>query len=255
MKRPEDIERWAHEIAMFAKKVEEFTGVKLTVENLKKSIHIVNEKRKALGRVYNARKNKTLPISGRDSLLMMQISFFDDPERCATMCNKLADELEDRIKNGVSVFEKGAKRILITGTPMAIPNWKLHHIVESLGAAVVCEEMCTGTRYFENEVKENCSSLEEAYLELAKRYMKNNCACFTPNEGRIDDIKRLAREYKADGVIDVNLKFCTIYDTEGYFVEKELKSVGIKCLGIETDYDDGDSEQLKTRIEAFLEML
>ena len=52
MKRPEDIDRWAHEIALFAKKVEEFTGVKLTVENLKKSIHIINEKRKAMARVY-----------------------------------------------------------------------------------------------------------------------------------------------------------------------------------------------------------
>ena len=255
MKRPEDIVKWAHEISLFAKKVEEFTGNKLTLEKLNEAIKIVNNKRKALKRVYEARKALDVPISGKDALLMIQIAFFDDPVRCAEMCNKLADELEQRIKDGVSVFEKGAKRILITGTPMAIPNWKLHHIIESLGAAVVCEEMCTGTRYFENEVKENCGSLEEAYLELAKRYMKNNCACFTPNEGRIDDIKRLAKEYKADGVIDVNLKFCTIYDTEGFFVEKELKDAGIKCLGIETDYDDGDSEQLKTRIEAFLEML
>lgn len=255
MKRQEDILKWSNEISLFAKKVEEFTGNKLTLEKLNEAIKIVNNKRRALKRVYEARKNMNVPISGKDALLVMQIAFFDDPIRCSEMCNKLADELEQRIKDGVSVFKKGAKRILITGTPMAIPNWKLHHIIESLGAAVVCEEMCTGTRYFENEVKENCSSLEEAFMEIAKRYMKNNCACFTPNEGRIDDIKKLAKEYNVDGVIDANLKFCTIYDTEGYFVEKALKEDNIKCLGIETDYDDGDSEQLKTRIEAFLEML
>ena len=72
---------------------------------------------------------------------------------------------------------------------------------------------------------------------------------------RIDDILRLAREYRADGVIDVNLKFCNIYDTEGYFVERALEDAGVPVLGVETDYTDQDAEQLKTRIGAFLEML
>ena len=58
-----------------------------------------------------------------------------------------------------------------------------------------------------------------------------------------------------NGVIDVNLKFCNIYDTEGYFVERALKDAGIPVLGVETDYTDQDAEQLKTRIGAFLEML
>jgi benzoyl-CoA reductase/2-hydroxyglutaryl-CoA dehydratase subunit BcrC/BadD/HgdB len=155
----------------------------------------------------------------------------------------------------VSVFPEGTKRILLTGTPLAIPNWKLHHIIETSGAAVVCEEMCTGTRYFENLVDEEQTTLEGQYKALAERYMKNNCACFTPNEGRIDDIIRLAKEYKVDGVIDVNLKFCSIYDTEGFFVERALKEAGIPVLGIETDYTDSDAEQLKTRVEAFIEML
>ena len=64
--------------------------------------------------------------------------------------------------------------------------------------------------------------------------MKNNCACFTPNEGRIDDIVRLAREYHVDGVIDANLKFCTLYDTEKSAVAKALEAEGIPCLGLET---------------------
>ena len=255
MKRPEDIKKWADEIGKFAKRVEEFTGVKLTLENLKKAIHIINERRKAMQRVYDARKNECLPISGRDTLLMTQISFFDDPERCATMCNKLADELEERVKNGVSVVEKGTKRILLTGTPLAIPNWKLHNIIETSGAAVVCEEMCTGTRYFENLVNENINSLEEGYMALSERYMKNNCACFTPNKGRIDDILRMVKEYKADGVIDCNLKFCCLYDTEKFFISRALKEKGIPVLSLETDYEDADAEQLRTRISAFVEML
>ena len=255
MKRPEDIERWAHEISLFAKRVEEFTGNKLTLDNLKKAIHIINERRKAMKRVYDARKSECLPISGRDTLLMTQIAFFDDPERCATMCNKLADELEDRIKNNVSIVEKGTKRILVTGTPLAVPNWKLHNIIETSGAAVVCEEMCTGTRYFENLVDENINSIEDGFKALANRYMKTNCACFTPNTARIDDIIRMVKEYKVDGVIDCNLKFCCLYDTEKFFVARALKEHNIPVLSIETDYTDTDSEQLRTRIGAFVEML
>ena len=115
--------------------------------------------------------------------------------------------------------------------------------------------MCTGTRYFEHEVAENLPTLDAQYMALAQRYMKNNCACFTPNSGRIDDILRLCKEYNVDGVIDVNLKFCSTYDIEGYTVEKALKEAGIPVLGIETDYTDADAEQLRTRVEAFIEML
>lgn len=255
MKRPEDIERWAGEIKKFAKVVEDLTGNQITIETLNAAIKTVNEKRKAMARVYDARKAEKLPISGKDALLMSQIAFFDDPARCAQMCNKLADELEQRIEDGVTVFPAGTKRIMLTGTPLAIPNWKLHHIVETSGAAVVCEEMCTGTRYFENLVEEDCKTLDEAYMALAQRYMKTNCACFTPNTGRIDDLLRLAKEYKVDGVIDVNLKFCCLYDTEGYHVERAMKAAGIPVLGIETDYTDTDAEQLKTRVQAFVEML
>ena len=255
MKRPKDMEKWADEIKEFVKVVEDFTGNKITAESLKAAIHTVNEKRKGLARVYDARKAENIPISGRDALLVSQIAFFDDPTRCAMMTNKLADELEERIKNGVSVFPAGTKRIMLTGTPMAIPNWKLHQIIETSGAAVVCEETCTGTRYFENLVDESKDNLDDMIKAIADRYMGIHCACFTPNTERVDDIIRLAKEYKVDGVIDVNLKFCTLYDVEGYTVEKALKEAGIPVLGIETDYADSDAEQLKTRIQAFIELL
>lgn len=255
MKREKDIIKWKDEIAEFAKKVEEFTGNSITPEKLGEAIRIINNKRKAMARVYNARKSECLPISGRDVLLMTQISFFDDPVRCAEMCNRLADELEQRIKDGVSVVPEGTKRILVTGTPMAVPNWKLHNIIETSGAAVVCEEMCTGTRYFENLVDETKTTLDDQFMALSERYMKTNCACFTPNHGRIDDLLRMVKEYKVDGVIDCSLKFCCLYDTEKYSVARALKEAGVPVLGLETDYTDTDAEQLRTRIGAFIEML
>lgn len=254
-KRPRDITAWADEIRAFMAKVEEVTGNKITAESLAASIKLINDKRRALQRLYDFRKLPNPPISGKDCLLISQIAFYDDPARFAQMTNKLCDELDQRVKDGIGVYSPDAKRILFSGTPMAVPNWKMHHIVESEGAAVVGEETCTGIRYFNNLVDESQTTLDGMIDALAARYMDINCACFTPNSARIDDIKRYVREYHADGVIDINLKFCTLYDIEGYLVENALKEAGIPVLGLETDYNDEDAGQLRTRVGAFLEIL
>ena len=255
MKREKDIKAWAEEIKDFKKVVEEVTGNEVTAESLGESIKLINDKRRALKRLYELRKNEKLPISGKDVLLISQIAFYDDPTRFTQMTNKLCDELEKRVEEGFSVFPEGTKRILLTGTPLAIPNWKIHNIIETSGGAVVCEEMCTGARYFENLVDETQTDLDGQIDALANRYMGINCACFTPNRARIDDIIRYAKEYNVDGVIDVNLKFCSTYDVEGFLVERELKKAGIPVLGIETDYTDSDAQQMRTRVSAFIEML
>ena len=117
----------------FKNVVEEFTGNVVTAEKLAESIKLINNKRKALERLYNLRKNENLPISGCDVLLISQIAFYDDPARFTQMTNKLCDELDQRVKDGVSVVPAGTKRIMLTGTPLAIPNWKLHNIVETSG--------------------------------------------------------------------------------------------------------------------------
>ena len=256
MKRDVDVARFAQEIALFAKNVEEVTGNELTAEKLAEAIDIINNRRKALARVYETRKDPdTIPVSGTDALLMMQIAFFDDPVRCAEMANKLADELEQRLVDKVSVFPAGTKRILLTGTPLAIPNWKLHHIIETSGAAIVCEENCTGTKFFTNLVDDSATTLEDQFQALAERYMKINCACFTPNEARIQEVIQLAKDYHVDGVINQNLKFCTTFKVEAPALEDALEEAGIPVLNIETDYTDNDAEQLRTRIGAFVEML
>jgi benzoyl-CoA reductase/2-hydroxyglutaryl-CoA dehydratase subunit BcrC/BadD/HgdB len=255
MKRAKDITAFKEEIMEFIKVVEDFTGNKVTPEALGESIKLINNKRKALQRLYATRKASPVPISGKDALLVTQIAFYDDPTRCAQMTNQLAAELEERVSRQEGVFPADALRILVTGTPLAIPNWKLHHIIESAGATVVVEELCTGTRYFENLVDENAATLEGQVQALAERYMKTNCACFTPNAGRIDDIIRLVDEYKVDGVIDVNLQFCNLYSTESYLVKQSLSAREIPVLHIETDYSEQDTEQLRTRVEAFLEVL
>ena len=246
---------WQGEVAGLKDVIEELTGNRITAANLAQATKRVNARRRALQRLYNLRKKRPVPISGKDALLVSQVSFYDDVDRDTKQINALCDELDKRVAAAEGVFPSDAPRILISGSPMAIPNWKLHHLIESAGAAVVCEESCIGTRNFSDLVPENGGGLDEQLTAIAERYMKINCACFTPNEGRIEDIIRLAREYEADGVVHYNLQFCHTYANEAVQVEKALEKEGIPLLRIETDYSDEDTGQLRTRIDAFLEVI
>jgi benzoyl-CoA reductase/2-hydroxyglutaryl-CoA dehydratase subunit BcrC/BadD/HgdB len=252
---PQSRDHYLAELKVLIKKLEELTGKKLNAENLKAAMEKIQKKRDMMERVYNTRKVDPPPISGKDALLMSQVAFYDDPDREIQMVAKLADELEQRIKDGVGVVPKGTKRILISGTPMAIPNWKMHHVIETSGAVVVCEETCTGTRYFENKLKLTGSTIDEMLDALVDRYLGINCACFSPNTSRLEDIKRLVKDYKVDGVVLYTLSFCQPYEIEAVSFEKALKAAGIPVLSITTDYASEDAGQIKTRIEAFLEML
>ncbi len=253
--RPQAKEHYISELKALISKLEELTGNILSVENLKLAMEKIKKKRDQIKRVYNTRKHDPVPISGKDALLVSQVAFYDDPDRQIQMVGQLADELETRVKNKIGAIENGAKRILISGTPMAIPNWKLHHLVETKGAAIVAEETCTGTRYFDSDYEVKGETVEELLEILADRYMGINCACYTPNNGRKDDIMRQVKEYNADGVILYTLSFCQPYDIEAIGLEKALKDQGIPVLSINTDYTSDDEGQLNTRIEAFLEML
>jgi benzoyl-CoA reductase/2-hydroxyglutaryl-CoA dehydratase subunit BcrC/BadD/HgdB len=255
MKRAKDVAFWRSELVDLIAKLEELTGKKVTAESLKVSIKEVNDKRRALQRIAAARAADPAPISGLDSLLAVQVAFYDDVPRFTQMMNTLADELEKRVADGVGVAPKAAPRVLITGTPMALPNWKLHQIVENAGGVVVGEEMCTGSRYYETLVDEDATTLEGMLDDLAAKYLDINCACFTPNNGRIDDVVRMAKDLGADGVIDYSLNFCGCYQVEGGSVERAVREAGFPVLGIDTDYSAEDVGQLSTRVEAFLEMV
>jgi len=243
------------ELKDFAKRIETLTKNKLTYNNLKQATIMVETKRQLLRRIYETRTYDPPPISGKDALLISQITFYDDIKRQIQVLEKLADELDERVKKGEGVVDKGTPRILIAGTPMAIPNWKLHHIIETSGAAVVVEETCTGTRYFTGNIKMDADSMDELLQNIADRYLEINCACFTPNKKRVEDIINLAKKYKVDGIILYTLSFCQIYEIEAMNIQKELKRQQIPAISITTDYSSEDTGQLKTRIEAFIEMI
>jgi benzoyl-CoA reductase/2-hydroxyglutaryl-CoA dehydratase subunit BcrC/BadD/HgdB len=248
-------EFWFKELEAFKTELEKVTGNKITAEKLKSAIELINGKRKALKRLSDLRAASPSPIGGLDGLLINQISFMDDLVRFTAKVNELCEELEQRAKQGNGVAAKDAPRIMISGSPMAVPNWKVHSIVESAGATAVVEESCVGTRYFNDLIEPKGESINDLLWAIDEKYSKIPCACFTPNDRRIDSIKQLAKQFKVDGVIYYTLQNCHDYNVEAVKVERALKAEGLPMLKIETDYTMGDAAQIKTRIEAFLEII
>lgn len=246
---------WSKEVEEFNAHIEEVVGRELSLEELKSGVTIINAKRAALRRLDKLRGNpNNTPISGKDGLLVSQISFVDEPVRFTEALNALCDELDIRAANGVGVFDDESVRLMVLGTPFAAPNWKLHQVVENSGAAIINEESCIGHRYYKDDVElDGVSTKEELTAKMMERYKKIDCACFTPNEERIQKIVSMFKEREADGVIYYTLSFCHTYNVESFLVEKALKSEGIPYLAIESDYSPEDTGQIKTRVEAFVE--
>jgi benzoyl-CoA reductase/2-hydroxyglutaryl-CoA dehydratase subunit BcrC/BadD/HgdB len=243
------------ELQALKTKLEAETGAAITAETLTQATAAIDAKRSALRRLHAIRKAQSVPISGLDALLVTQVSFYDDPVRFTEKVNALCDELEGSIAPAKGVAPASAPRILISGSPMSLPNWKLHQILEGSGAIVVGEESCTGTRYFNNLTPESDGTLAGQLEAIAARQLETHCACFTPNDERIEDIITLARDWAVDGVVHYNLQFCHTFANEAVKVEKALAEEDIPLLRIETDYGDEDTGQLRTRVEAFLEMI
>jgi benzoyl-CoA reductase/2-hydroxyglutaryl-CoA dehydratase subunit BcrC/BadD/HgdB len=243
------------EFARFKEAIEKLTGVTIDVQGLKQGIAIANNKRKAIHRLSKLRKADPVPISGLDALLINQVFFYDDPIRFTDSVYKVCDELEKRINKGKGVSPKGSPRVLLSGCPMAVPNWKLPWIIETSGAAIVGEESCVGERGTRNLTDDSGNTVDELMEAIVDRYFQVDCAIFTPNPDRLNHVKQMYKDYNADGVIHYSLQFCQPYQIESLPVEKKLEDDRIPTLRIESDYSMEDVEQLKTRVEAFIERI
>lgn len=243
------------EYAALGKKLESLSGKKISVDSLKKGIAIVNAKRRAVNRIMALRSADPAPISGLDALLVNQVFFYDDPVRFTDSMNKLADELEERVKKKQGVAPAGTPRVLMSGCPMAVPNWKVPGIVETSGAVIVGEELCTGERGHHLLTDESGKTVDEMIDRITNRYFDIHCAVFTPNPTRRERIGEMCGQYNAHGVIDYTLQYCQPYQIEGGVIAEELKKKGTPMLRIDTDYSMSDTEQIRTRVQAFLEQI
>jgi benzoyl-CoA reductase/2-hydroxyglutaryl-CoA dehydratase subunit BcrC/BadD/HgdB len=243
------------EVLKLKDKLEAVSGRKITAEGLKAAIGRVNAKRGAMHRLYALRAADPAPISGLDALLANQVYFYDDPERFTASVNKICDELEARVAAKQGVARAGAPRILVSGCPMAVPNWKLPTIIEGAGAVIVGEESCVGERGTRALTEVTGATVDSMLEGIVDRYLKIDCAIFSPNPSRLAHIEELAKKTRADGVVHYGLTFCHPYQIEAGPVEQALEQKGIPTLRIDTDYSPEDAGQIRTRVEAFIERI
>jgi benzoyl-CoA reductase/2-hydroxyglutaryl-CoA dehydratase subunit BcrC/BadD/HgdB len=243
------------EFKRFAAHLEELTGKTLTTDALRRGVSTVNAKRAAMHRLSKLRAANPVPISGLDGLLVNQVFFYDDPARFTTSVNAICDELDQRVTRGEGVAPKTTPRIVISGCPMAVPNWKLPTIIEHAGAVIVGEESCVGERGTQHLTTDTGRTVDEFMEAIVDRYFKIDCAVFTPNTTRVEHVVRMAKDLGAQGVIHYGLQFCSPYQIEAGPVERRLEKEGIPTLRIDTDYGQEDVGQLRTRVEAFVERL
>ncbi len=250
-------EIWLSQIKTLKKRLERFCGVKINKERLKAAVELLHKRQEVFRRLYEIRKYKPCPVNERDALLVVQTSFYDDVNRWIQktegLCNQLSNQLVPRQKSGSG---PGKPRLLLTGAPIIWPNYKVLNIVEEAGSVIVADEICSGTQHLYDPVEVDEWTLDGMLEAIANRYLlPSTCPCFTESNDRIDKLLQLAEDFSCEGVIYHSLRLCQLYDIEEALVKQVLKDKGIPMLTLHTDYSGEDIEQLKTRVEAFLEMI
>lgn len=249
---PESFTYWLQELYRIKALLEQRTGIMITEDGLLQQIKIYNRLRSTICEVFELNKGEIPLVFGREIDVITSMAGFE--------CNLdiRTAEMREAI---ISIHERSADpefqqsmrfrpRILLTGCPST--NKKVLNLIEDNGGVIVAMENCGGLKTAGDNVSEAGNPMES----LARRYLDTACACMSPNPRRIDILKNLVNDYRVDGVIELTWEGCHTYNVESYQIEKAVTGL-FECpyLHITTDYSHNDTGQLKTRIEAFLEML
>ena len=234
------------QVAQFKEHLEQHLDTRITDEALLKSISVYNESREALKKLYQLRKLDNPPITGAETMEVLNASQRMAKEQFNQYLCELLDEL------AVSGIEHGSRaRLMVTGSVMNNPEFI--RSIEELGGLVVTDELCTSTRYWSDPVVLDGLSPLEA---ISRRYLNNlPCARMVPSDERFDRILQLARDYKVDGVISQIIRYCVPYAHDLPLLTDRLKKAGIPTLALDVEYGTSGSGQISTRVQAFLEML
>jgi benzoyl-CoA reductase/2-hydroxyglutaryl-CoA dehydratase subunit BcrC/BadD/HgdB len=161
------------------------------------------------------------------------------------------DEIAASYQDKKSPYTEKTPRILVSGVPLGVGSDKVVRILEETGASVVGFENCTGYKQIFT-----IPETSDPIRALARQYLDVPCSVMSPNDGRLELLESMVNEFAVDGVVDLTWQACHTYNVESYSVEKFLQEkTGTPMLHLETDYSDSDTEQLRVRIEAFIEML
>ena len=245
-------ELWYKEVLSLRDKVEKTFGIVISDDDIKQAIKIKNEERKLLQEFYSLSKSCPPPIKGGEQLKVLYGSQFKfDYELKNKELRETIDKVKNDYENGIRNVPETAKRILITGCPLAGVTEKIVTAIEESGGVVVAYENCIGVKTAERLVDDN----EEPYKAIADRYLQIGCSVMTPDNNRFELLSGLVKDFKVDGVVEMTLQACHTYAIETSEIRSLMQKEGVPFISVETDYSTSDVAQLKTRLAAFIEML
>ena len=244
---------WLDEIYRLKDFLESWTGRPIEESEVGRQIKLQNQIRRQFQKILAFYHGNGAPLPGLKLLTVFEAkASFVDPAVCLETLDRFVGEIEDLIKCGLTVSGNGNPRILLTGTPVGKGCEKVLTLIEEAGGVIVGMENCTGAKSIYSLVDET----EDPYLAIARRYLELPCSCMTPNHRRGDLLGKFIKELNVQGVVDLTWQCCHTYNVESFSIRERIEEdQGIPTLHIETDYSPSDIGQLKTRIEAFLEML
>ncbi|MBW1861923.1 MAG: 2-hydroxyacyl-CoA dehydratase [Deltaproteobacteria bacterium] len=145
-------------------------------------------------------------------------------------------------------------RIMLTGSTLAFGDSKVIDLIEQTGASIVIEEFCEGIESYWEDVETDGNLLHA----LADCYfMRKLPGAFFRGAAkeRFARMIKLAEDFTIDGMAYYSLMYRDAYDVEAYLFSQKMKDMNLPFIKLTSDYDANESGALKTRIEAFIEMI
>lgn len=248
------------ELKDLKKSLEAFAGRELFPNELKKSIEIHNQQRALVRELYELRKPEPPLISGVETLQVV-VALMSIPVEEG---NELLRQVISEVKQRKNAPEGKLARLLLWGS--IIDDVALIEMIESAGARVVVDDTCVGSRAYWEDVKltdDPLDGLAHHYLvelkcprtfveavhgETKKDYIADL-------ESRFSYLKDFAKGWNVNGVILQSVKYCDTHGFEVPGVKDYFNSLGLPNIYLEHDYSEGSLAPLRTRIQAFLEMI
>lgn len=252
---PESHEYFYRELEAFTNKLEEFAGSKLELKKLKASIKLFDRIRTAINALYRYQSALNHLISWRELYDVIHAGYYLDRVVYADLLNELLAELKDKQGEPVIKQVAGEARILLSGSTIPPGDTKLIDIVEQVGGRIVGDDLWSGLSPFVGlNIKEpSIRGVADAYINRlphgALPYLDQK------TDRRLENLRRIARDFKAQGVIYHTLRYCDPFSFKAGETKDVLKNFSVPLLEIHTEYAGSDYEAIRTRVEAFVEMI
>ena len=241
---------WNAEVARLEQYLAAHGGEPITIERLLEEVEIQNSIRALMWEIVRINADGPPLLTGMQLLPVLESKgFMVEAKPYLAALRELRDELLELRSSTTGMAPDRRFRILLTGTPVGKGSHKVLQLIEESGAVVVCQDNCSGIKGLDSPV----STEGDLFENVSRRYLEIPCACMSPNPGRLQAVERLCRDFKIDGVVDLTWQGCHGFNVESRTVREKADLLGMPFLQIETGYSESDAEQIRTRIEAFLE--